>query len=51
MTPEQAMEIMADIAFIFHWSVSDMKTMPISELMDWHTKATKRYTDAHCVQT
>jgi len=33
---------MADIAAVFHWPLSEMDTMAISELMAWHSRAAAR---------
>ena len=33
---------MADIAFIFHWSPSEMDVMSPGELMTWHRLAVDR---------
>ena len=35
--------MMADIAIIFHWPLSEMAAMDIEELMDWHDKALDRW--------
>lgn len=34
---------MADLAFVFHWSLRDMDAMDISELMAWRERARQRY--------
>ncbi|WP_330927087.1 GpE family phage tail protein [Candidatus Sororendozoicomonas aggregata] len=33
---------MANLAVIFHWSLSDMKTMPLEELAAYHKLALER---------
>ena len=33
---------MANIAVVFHWPPSEMKTMTLAELVDWHKRAVKR---------
>jgi len=33
---------MADIASVFHWPLSEMNAMAISELMAWHARAAAR---------
>ena len=30
---------MADIAAIFHWPLSELKAMPVDELMEWRDRA------------
>ncbi len=33
---------MADIAFIFHWQLSELEAMTIADLALWHAKARAR---------
>lgn len=35
-------ELLADLAFVFHFQPSEMDEMPISELLQWHDQA-KRF--------
>ncbi|TGG92533.1 GpE family phage tail protein [Natronospirillum operosum] len=35
--------MVADIAFIFHWQPDWLLGRGVSELMDWHEKATTRH--------
>ncbi|MCH8686453.1 GpE family phage tail protein [Pedomonas mirosovicensis] len=35
---------MADIACVFHWSLSEMSAMAVSELMAWRARAAARAT-------
>ncbi|MEG0921685.1 MAG: GpE family phage tail protein [Comamonas sp.] len=34
---------MADIAFVFHWPLSSMDAMELSELVGWQQLAVKRF--------
>jgi len=34
--------MIADIAVIFHWPLSDMVNMSLDELADWHERAVER---------
>lgn len=38
---------MADIAFIFHWSPSDMDAMSLHELTGWWHRALERFKAAN----
>jgi hypothetical protein len=42
MSGEAIEEAMADLAFLFHWPVSEMDAMPVAELMAWHRRALAR---------
>lgn len=41
------MRIMADIALVFHFSISEMEELDISELLHWHTLAEERARAIH----
>ncbi len=34
--------MLANLAVVFHWSLEDMKQMPLEELMAYHTLALER---------
>ena len=34
---------MADLAFVFGWTPTDMHDLDVRELMDWHAKALRRH--------
>lgn len=34
---------MANIATVFHWSLSEMKALPLDELIDYHELALERF--------
>lgn len=36
------MPIMADVATVFHWSLSDLAELDVGELMKWHALALER---------
>lgn len=33
---------MADIATVFHWSLSELREMELDDLADWHARAVER---------
>jgi hypothetical protein len=37
------LEIVADLAFIFHWSEADILDLPIESLLSYHDKAIERW--------
>lgn len=41
------MEIYADLATIFHWSIAEMDEIYFDELAKWHTLAIKRLEKLH----
>lgn len=41
--PQRVEEAMADIAFVFHWPLSSMDAMELSELVGWQQLAVKRF--------
>ncbi len=34
---------MADLAIVFHWSLRDMDSMSLGELMEWRERARQRH--------
>ncbi|WP_455476547.1 GpE family phage tail protein [Bartonella sp. B17] len=40
---ETAAKLIADIAIVFHWPLSDMLEMEPQELIFWRKKAAERY--------
>jgi hypothetical protein len=45
--PDSIEEAMADIAFIFHWPLSEMDAMALEELSDWWRLAADRWKAAN----
>ena len=39
MTIDQLRNVMAVLAFTFHWSLADMRAMPVDDLLDFHERA------------
>lgn len=40
-------DAMADIAAVFHWPVSEMAEMTVSEVLDWRDRAVERWKQMH----
>ncbi|MXF04480.1 GpE family phage tail protein [Escherichia coli] len=43
--------MIADIAFIFHWSFADLWALPLPELLDWWRRAIERFRMTHAAKT
>lgn len=39
--------MIATIAFIFHWPLSELDRMPLEEVARWHDLAVERWNHAH----
>ncbi|OSK22890.1 phage tail protein, P2 GpE family [Escherichia coli M056] len=44
-------DVIADIAFIFHWSPADLWAISLPELLDWRQRATERFRMAYATKT
>lgn len=38
---------MADIAAVFHWPLSELRALPLDELLDWRDLAITRWNRMH----
>lgn len=42
--------MMADIAAVFHWPLSELAAMDVLDLIDWRTRAVDRFHSMHDVK-
>lgn len=42
VTPDELRRVMADLAYVFHWQPSELRRLPVEELLEYHRLAVER---------